>query len=80
VTSFFAIVPKLAIMVTLMSLLFETFWGAFSSLQPYIIASALLSLVVASVGALNQTRLKRLLAYSAVGHGGFLLLGLGVGS
>lgn len=67
-------------MITLMGLLSETFLGVFHSLQPYLITSAMLSLTVASVGALNQTRLKRLFAYSAIGHGGFLLLGLAIGS
>jgi NADH-quinone oxidoreductase subunit N len=80
ITAFFAIVPKFAIMVSLVGLLFETFFGVFSNLQPFILGSALLSMVVASIGALNQTRMKRLFAYSAVGHGGFLLMGIGVGT
>ena len=80
VTAFFAIVPKFTIVVSLVGLLFEPFFGVFSSLQPLILTSAMLSIVIASVGALNQTRIKRLFAYSAVGHGGFLLFGVAVGT
>ena len=32
------------------------------------------------MGALNQTKIKRLLAYSGIGHMGFILLGAGIGS
>jgi NADH-quinone oxidoreductase subunit N len=36
----------------------------------------MLSVIIGSLGALNQTKIKRLLAYSAIGHMGFMLLGL----
>jgi len=45
-----------------------------------IITSGVLSIVVVSIGALNQTKLKRMLAYSAIGHMGFMLVGIGVGT
>jgi NADH-quinone oxidoreductase subunit N len=80
VTAFFAIVPKFAITISLLSLLFEPFFGVFSGLQPFVLLSATLSMIVGSIGALNQTRMKRLFAYSAIGHGGFLLLGIGIGT
>jgi len=35
---------------------------------------------VGSIGAINQTKIKRLFAYSAIGHMGFLLLGLAIGT
>ncbi len=37
-----------------------------------------ISIVVGSIGAINQTSIKRMLAYSAIGHVGFMLLGLGM--
>ena len=37
---------------------------------------ALLSLLIGNVGALTQTRLRRLMAYSSIAHAGYLLLGL----
>ena len=43
-------------------------------------ACGLLSIVVGSLGAINQTKLKRLVAYSAIAHVGFMLIGLGIGT
>jgi len=40
--------------------------------------AGVLSILVGSIGAINQTKIKRLLAYSAIGHVGFMLLGIGV--
>jgi NADH-quinone oxidoreductase subunit N len=43
-----------------------------------IIVAGLISIFVGSIGAINQTKIKRMLAYSAIGHVGFMLLGIGV--
>ena len=45
-----------------------------------ILFSAIISVIVGSIGALNQTKFKRLVAYSAIGHTGFILLGIATGS
>jgi len=42
--------------------------------------SALLSIIVGSLGAINQTKVKRLIAYSAIAHMGFMLIGLSTGA
>jgi NADH-quinone oxidoreductase subunit N len=47
-------------------------------LQSVILGCAILSIIIASIGGINQAMLKRLLAYSAIGHMGFMLLGIGV--
>lgn len=39
-----------------------------------------LSIIYGGIGALNQTKMKRLLAYSGIGHMGFILFGVGIGS
>lgn len=81
VTAFFAAVPKVAIFSALVTLVFGPFYGVFTTtLQPLLLLSAVMSVVVGSIGALNQTRIKRLLAYSAIGHMGFMLLGLATGT
>ena len=80
VTGLFAIVPKLAIFGTLIGLLFGPFANLLSQLQPLIFISAILSVLVGSFGAINQTKIKRLVAYSAIGHTGFILLGIATGS
>lgn len=45
-----------------------------------LLLSGVLSIIVGSIGALNQTKLKRMLGYSAIGHMGFILVGIGVGT
>jgi NADH-quinone oxidoreductase subunit N len=48
----------------------------FNDLQPILIIAAVLSMLVGSIGALNQAKIKRLLAFSAISHIGFLLVGI----
>lgn len=76
VTAFFAIVPKISILFTLSSLITNTFLGIWSTLQPLFITCAVLSLLVGSIGAINQGKVKRLISYSAISHIGFLLIGI----
>jgi NADH-quinone oxidoreductase subunit N len=76
VTAFFAIVPKLATISVLIILLNGPFIGIFSDLQPILIFSAVCSLLVGSIAAINQAKMKRLLAYSSISHVGFLLCGI----
>lgn len=80
VTAYFAIVPKIAILGILFQLLFGPFSSLFSQLQPILLISALFSVMVGSLGAINQTKIKRLIAYSAIGHMGFMLIGLSTGA
>lgn len=40
----------------------------------------LLSILVGSIGAINQTNIKRMLGFSAIGHIGFMLIGIGIGT
>ena len=78
VTAYFAIVPKIAILTALITLLFAPLLGLWDEgLQTLILVSAGASLFVGALGGLNQTKLKRLLAYSAIGHMGFILLAVG---
>lgn len=81
VTAFFAIVPKIAVLSLLITLIYGPFLGIFENLiQPIIIISGLMSILVGSIAAINQTKIKRLLAYSAIAHMGWILIGLGVGT
>lgn len=76
VTAFFSVVPKLAGMGLLLQVLF----GPFASLAPdwsqLVAIMAALSMAVGALGALGQTSIKRLLAYSSIGHVGFALMAL----
>lgn len=80
VTAFFAIVPKLATLGIFYEVLTGPFQAILEDLKPFLIASAILSIIVGSLGAINQTKLKRLVSYSAIAHMGFMLLGLSTGT
>jgi NADH-quinone oxidoreductase subunit N len=45
-----------------------------------VIVGGIISVIVGSIGAINQTKIKRMLAYSAIGHVGFMLIGVGIGT
>jgi NADH-quinone oxidoreductase subunit N len=79
VTAFFAIVPKLGIFFVLIRFLNYVFYDVptLTYWWSYIGGiCAILSIGVGSITAIQQKRIKRLLAYSAVGHVGYLLIGL----
>ena len=77
ITAFFALVPKIALMGLAINLFIGSCGPMFSlSLDPwrYLMQSCIfLSMTVGSFGALVQTKIKRMLAYSSIGHVGFLL-------
>ncbi|MFN7039350.1 MAG: NADH-quinone oxidoreductase subunit NuoN [Alphaproteobacteria bacterium] len=81
VTAFFSAVPKAASILLLTKLLFDPFnRGWINQWQQIIILISSLSMIVGAIGALNQTDFKRLLAYSSIGHVGYILMGLSTGN
>ena len=81
VTTFIAILGKIAILVLLLELVQYSSCLLQSSLQYYswttsLSISCFLSLVIGTILGLTQTRIKRLLAYSTISHIGFILLAL----
>ena len=80
VSTFFAVVPKIAILGLFVRLFMYSFHDLMDSWQQVILISAALSMVVAAFTALTQRKIKRFLAYSSVGHVGYLLIGLGTGT
>lgn len=76
VTLYLGTAPKIAGFAMLYRLLEEALPGLIADWQPLIIAIAVLSLFVGSFVAIMQKNLKRMLAYSGIGHIGFLLLGV----
>jgi NADH-quinone oxidoreductase subunit N len=80
VTAFFAIVPKIAVLTLLIQLLLESFYGLISQWQQLLIFSSMTSMILGAVGAIEQKKIKRFLAYSAIGHVGYLLIGLSCGT
>ncbi len=75
VTAFFAIVPKVAAMALFLRVAYGMLAPVPEVWQQVIIALALLSMLVGALGAIMQTELKRLLAYSSIAHVGYALVG-----
>ena len=74
VTAYFAIVPKIAILFTLINLTINIFVPLQSYLIPLFISTAIASLFVGGIGAINQSKIKRLVAYSAILNIGWMLI------
>ncbi|MDR2896492.1 MAG: NADH-quinone oxidoreductase subunit NuoN [Propionibacteriaceae bacterium] len=74
VTAFMSVCTKLAAAGGLLRLLYVSVGGMRWTWQPIIAGVAILTIIVGVVIAINQTDLKRLLAYSSIAHAGFLLV------
>ena len=80
VTAFFATAPKVAAMALMVRLVTDTFQGITSDWQQVIIFLSIASMVLAAFAAIGQKSIKRLIAYSSIGHVGFALVGLSSGT
>lgn len=80
VTAFFASAPKVAAIALLIRVIFDGFEPIARDWQQVVIFLSIASMVLASFAAIGQRNLKRLLAYSSIGHVGFALVGLSAGS
>jgi len=80
VTAFFAIVPKIVVLTVVVRLFSYVFYGLLLPWQEVLILCSILSMIIGTLGALWQTKIKRLLAYSGIGHIGYMLIGISTGS
>ena len=80
VTLFFAIVPKVAALTVFIRFLYVPFINMIEQWQTIIIFLSIASMIFGAVAAIGQTNLKRLVAYSSIGHIGYTLAGLTVGT
>ena len=80
VTAFFASAPKLAAMALFIRVMMTPFAGAVDQWQQIIVFVSLASMALGAFAAIGQSNIKRLLAYSSIGHMGFALVGLAAGS
>jgi NADH-quinone oxidoreductase subunit N len=76
VALFIATAPKLAAFAIVMRMLVNGLIVLAQDWQTMLILLAVLSMAVGNIAAIAQTNLKRMLAYSAISHMGFMLLGL----
>ena len=80
VTAFFAVAPKIAAMALFVRVMLEPFGDLVADWQQVIWFIALASMILGSFAAIVQTNIKRLMAYSSIGHMGFVLVGLAAGN
>ncbi|KKC38698.1 NADH:ubiquinone oxidoreductase subunit N [Devosia epidermidihirudinis] len=80
VTAFFATAPKVAAMSLMVRLVIDTFQPIAHDWQQIVIFLSIASMVLAAFAAIGQKSIKRLIAYSSIGHVGFALVGLSSGS
>ncbi len=80
ITAFIAAAPKVAGMIVFLRLMMSPFLLLYGEWQELIFFLSFASMVVGAFAALRQNDLKRLLAYSAIGQMGYILLGLAAGN
>ena len=76
ITAFFAIVPKIGLLVFFLRLFFDPLYALFISWESVLLIASISSMIIGSFGAIWQIKLKRLLAFSAIGHVGYMLIAL----
>lgn len=80
VTAFFATAPKIAALVLFVRVLLWPFGALIEGWQQVVVFVSVASMVVGALGAIAQSNIKRLLAYSSIGHVGFMLMAVAAGS
>jgi NADH-quinone oxidoreductase subunit N len=80
VTAFFASAPKVAALAVFTRVTLTAFPGIMSQWQQIVVFVAIASMVLGSFAAIGQKNIKRLMAYSSIGHMGFALVGLAAGT
>ena len=80
VTAFFASAAKAAAVAVTVRIVITAFPGADQQWRQIIVFLAIASTLLGSFAAIGQTNIKRLMAYSSIGHMGFALIGLAAGN
>jgi NADH-quinone oxidoreductase subunit N len=80
VTALFAVAPKIAAVCLILRTMMGPFGGLIADWQQVITLIAIASMVLGAIAAIQQTNLKRLMAYSSIGHMGFALVGVAAGN
>jgi NADH-quinone oxidoreductase subunit N len=80
VTSYFASAPKMAAMAILVRAVIVSFPSILSQWQQIVVFIAIASMALGSFAAIGQANIKRLMAYSSIGHMGYALVGLAAGT
>ena len=80
VTAFFAVAPKIAAIALFVRTMIGPFGELHDQWQQIVVLISVLSMLLGAFAAIWQTNIKRLLAYSSIGHVGYALIGLAAGT
>jgi NADH-quinone oxidoreductase subunit N len=80
VAAFFAVAPKMAALALFLRFMLEPFGHLIEEWRQIIVFLSIASMVFGAVAAIAQTNIKRLMAYSSIGHVGYALIGLATGT
>ena len=80
VTIFFAILPKIAALTVFIRILYVPFLNIIDQWQIIIVFLSIASMLFGAIAAIGQKNLKRLIAYSSIGHMGYALAGISTGT
>ncbi len=80
VTFFIAGAPKVAAMALTLRVLFIAFPGIMAQWQQIVVFISIASMILGAFAAIGQPNIKRMMAYSSIGHMGYALVGLAAGT
>jgi NADH-quinone oxidoreductase subunit N len=80
VTAFFAAAPKVAAIAMFVRATIAAFPGIATQWQQILVFVAIASMALGAFAAIGQRNIKRLMAYSSIGHMGYALIGLAAGT
>lgn len=78
-TAYLSTLPKISLIFVIFKLYYFVFFEAFVFCQVMFVITALFSIIIGSIAAIYQVKLKRMLTYSMIMNTGYLLLGLSFG-
>ncbi|HTS79201.1 MAG TPA: NADH-quinone oxidoreductase subunit N, partial [Myxococcaceae bacterium] len=79
-TAFFSVAPKVAALALFVRVMIYAFGELVDQWQQIIMAISVASMILGALAAINQRSIKRLMAYSSIGHVGYALIGLAAGT
>ena len=80
VTSFFALVPKIAALTVFIRFMYVPFINVIDQWQTIVVFLSIASMILGAIAAIGQNNIKRLMAYSSIGHMGYALAGIAAGT
>ena len=80
VTSYFSVVPKIAGIAIFIKFMYLPFQGLLTEWQYILVFMSIGSMILGAVAAIGQKNIKRLMAYSSIGHIGYAIAGIAAGT